>query len=825
MKNIANDIKFAWRMLFKKKLFALVGLLTLGICIAGNTFVFTITDSFVLQPLPYPDPDSLVEVYNSTPGYQFWRASSSFHNYKDYQQHLTAFSEIAFIVKRPFNVEQGDVPFTERGHAVSAEFFRGLGVKPHLGRWIDEQDWAGFMTGSEKRIVLAYSVWNKVFKGDRNAIGKTLKVDGQFYEVIGVMPPGFYYEEMDARVWVPYEFPAFLMEEKWRHLTGCNIFARLAPGYTMDDARRQLAELDKLNYEQITTKINRDAYDIGGFHSVVWPLKNRMSEGFQGNLYLLQGGVFIMLIIGCVNVANLLMIRSNDRMGEFAIRSALGAGRKKILRLVLTESMLLSLMGGALGLFVGVAGIVMFDEAVTLRTFFNTELTINFSVLLFTLGISIVAGAVCGGFSLLNVWRRNHNEVLKEDSRTGTSSGFVGAMTSGLVVLQIAMTFAMTYGASVLYTSFSKMMNVDMGFEPKDVYNGKLTLPQERYPNQSDMVRVIGEAQRAIKSIPGVQNASLTQGGPFNLGGIFLQHFAFKDRESKNSVSRIMLGTETTFETLGIDLIDGRNFQETDTKENGVVFIIDTFTKEMYWGDDDPIGDRISFTYGGYAADEDGYGRIVGVVDHLKIRELDLIGAREKGVTYMYYKQQPYRPIDVHVKSTLPEGVLQKLVRDAIFTVDSELPLYDFKSQQQRIDFFLFKNKVFMVSFVICSIMAIMLSIIGIFGLVAYTCSLRTKEIGIRMAIGAKRDMVVALMLKVGMTRIGLGLALGLAATLFIASYFDAEVKGFLFGVSPIEPLFLLGVAAAVAAVGFFATLVPSRKASRTEPVAALSAR
>src|SRR5690606_10863443 len=162
---------------------------------AGNTFVFTITDSFVLQPLPYPEPDELVEVYNSTPGYMFWRAGSSFHNYKDYMEHLTAFSDIAFIVKRPFNIEQGDVPFSVRGHAVPAGFFRGLGVKPHLGRWIDEQDWAGFMTGAERRIVIAYSVWNKVFKGDRNAIGKTLKVDGNYYEVVGVMPQGFYYEE------------------------------------------------------------------------------------------------------------------------------------------------------------------------------------------------------------------------------------------------------------------------------------------------------------------------------------------------------------------------------------------------------------------------------------------------------------------------------------------------------------------------------------------------------------------------------------------------------------------------------------------------------
>lgn len=814
MRKITSDILFAWRMLFKKKLFAVVALATLGLCIGGNTFVFTILDSFVLRPLPYPESNRLVELYNTFPGYQHWRAASSFVNYEEYKEHVPAFEDHCFIAKTTVNVQKGDVPMSLRSHAVSPEFFRVLRVQPFLGRWLDEQDFKGTEFDT---AVISYNLWNKLFKGDRNAIGETIKMNGIYHTIVGVMPEGFYYEETDVQVWTPYYINPFFLNEEFRHSVQINIFARIAEGYTIEDARAQLQQLNDENYTNITTKINRDAYDIGEFHTFIWPLKNRMSESYQKNLYLLQGGVLIMLMIGCVNISNLLMIRSNERMGEFAIRSAIGARKKMVLRLVLAESMIICVLGGVLGLLVGIGGILAFDNIYALRSVFNIELSIDYIVILFTLAVAVLAGFVCGGASLFNVWKGNQSEILKEDGGSATSSRFVNYMTTGLVVFQLALTFALSYSALLLFISFKNTLAADIGFEPKGLYNAIVDLTEEKYPEQADMVRVTDRLVDRILEIPGVEHVALARGAPFITNGIYLKKMEIKGAEDKNAVTRVLRGTEDMFATFGVDLVEGRLLKRTDTPENEIVAVIDTYTAKKYFPEG-ALDERIYIPNSGVPANSDGYVRIVGVVDHVKIRELDMLNEREKGIAYISHRQSPFRYTVINMRTELPELTLRNELQRAIFDVDPELPYYDLQPQQRRIDFLLFKRRMFMTTFVICSCLAIVLSVLGIFGLVSYSSTLRTKEIGIRMAIGAKRNAILKLMLGVGMKRILVGITLGVLTVMVSTK----GIESFLFGVKSFDPFSLVAVSLWITAVGMLATYLPSRTAAKTQPITAL---
>ncbi|MCH6257193.1 ABC transporter permease [Puniceicoccaceae bacterium K14] len=816
MRKILNDLAFSWKVVFEEKVFAIIALVTLGLCIAGNVLVFTITDSFVLRPLPYPKSDRLVDIYNNLPGYGFQRAVSSVIHYDERKEKISALEDVALFAFTSINVEVENSAYNMSVASVTPEFFRMLRVKPLMGRVLDESDFEGVQQNNH--VVLCYPAWAKLFNRDPDVLGKAITLKGQQYTVVGIMPEGFYYNERYTQIFTPFSFSEGQYNEKQRHGRHGVMLGRIANGYTIEDVRTQIDELNQSNYKNIVTVENREAYDVGGFATTVKPLVTRRSEPYQNKLYLLQGGVFIMLLVGCMNVSNLLLVRSNARMSEFAIRSAVGCRKTGIFRLILCESLILSLIGGFIGAVVGALGVMSIDKAFAIRSTFGIDLTLELPSIIFAIGVSIFAGFICGGFSLFRLFGNNTSDMLKEDSRTGSASSFVSKMTSGLVVAQIGLTFALAYVTLLLYISFSNVTNANIGFKTDRLYNAMMSFRGSAY-SDADKVRVVIEQLRdKISDISGVESVGISRGAPFaKIPGFYLYNMTIQSKPEVNAISRTMPITPGTLETWGVKLREGRMLKETDNEDSALVTVIDTFSANKYFPEG-AIGQRVRFNDPSFRGDANAYMEIVGVVDHVKIRELDLRNLKEKGVAYFTYKQLPIRNIAINIKSDLDQTSLRLAVEDIVKKTAPGLPLYDFASQQSRIDYAIIKSRVFVVTFLACSVTSLALSILGVFGLVSYVSSMMTREVGIRKTLGAHKHQIVSMMMVLGLKRLVIGLLVGFG----IVGLCTDLIRGYLFDLSVFNADLFTWVSILIVVGGGIATYLPARKISKLSPSIAL---
>jgi putative ABC transport system permease protein len=814
MTSLLHDLRFGLRMLLREKAFTALCLLTLALCIGANTTIFSVLDRILLRPLPYPEPQRLVELYNSYPNVGVPKAGNGVPDYFDRRQETAVFEDVALVDLSTDTIGESGSP--ERIHSlhVTTSLLGVLRVTPALGRGFTEEDG---QIGHEKVVLLGQGLWQEKFGGRPDALGQMLRVDGTPYTVIGVLPAGFDFLETEGQFLMPMAFTDKEKSDDARHSNFARMLGRLRPGVTLRQAQERIDALNARILERFPKY--SDIIKSAGFHTLVNGLFDETVQDIRPPLYLLQWGAALVLLIGCVNVANLLLIRATARTGEMAVRFALGAGRLRVARQLLTESLLLGLVGGGLGLLLAAGGIRALGWFGVGDLPRGGSVGLDSDVLLFALGLSALTGLVFGTIPVLHVFGGRVAALLRQTGRTGSPGKAANRTRAAFVLLQVSLAFVLLIGSGLLLLSFRRVLEVDPGFRPQGVLSAMISLPENRYKEDPAQRAFIERALEAVRALPGVQVAGMTSLLPF--GG--------NQNDSVVSVEGVQLAPGQTppvpyhasvdpaaFTALGIPLLDGRLLADTDTEDSEKVMLVDrTFARRYLEPGGSVIGRRIR--QGVDEADnKNSWFRVVGVVGSVKIDNLDKDD--DNGFVYFPYRQRPTQLMALVLKSSMSESSLAGALRAAILRIDPELPLYDVRSMEARVDRSLVRRRAPMMMLLVFAALALGLSAVGIYGVLAYSVAQQTKEIGIRLALGARPAQVLGRVLWRGGRLVLLGLGLGLAG----AAGLSRLLESLLYGVRPTDPVVFGAAALLLGGVGVLACLVPSWQATRVDPNVAL---
>lgn len=808
LESLSQDLKFGVKLLFKDKGFTLTALFTLALCIGANASIFTVIHSVLLRPLPYPDPGRLVVMYNAYPGVGVTKGANGVPDYIDRKKE-NIFEEVAIIGFSGYDLGAEGSPERISGEYVSPSFFRVFGVAPALGRAFTEQE---AVLGNEKVVILSYGLWKEKFGGKPSVLGTDVRLSGERYRIVGVMPETFEAIPDRTRLWVPFAFTPQQTSDDARHSNSWSIVARLRRGDSVARAQQRIDALNKRNLDRFPQyrKIIEDAR----FHTVVVNLHDEMVSDVKPTLLLLQGAVVFVLLIGCVNVANLLLVRSNIRMKELAIRFSLGAGRVRLGRQLLTESVVLALAGGALGLLTAIWGVRLLNYLGAARLP-RGAIHIDGTVLGVTALAAVLTGILFGLAPVIQLFRGNLNHVFRGSERGGTAERPALLMRAVLVVCQVSLAFTLLIGAGLMTFSFMRVLAVDPGFRPDSVLTASISLPRSRYEDDARIRAFLTRLLDTARSVPGVRQAGLTTFLPFsgnnNASVIMIDGYVRAPSENPPVPGYNMVDTGY-FQAMGISLLRGRTFADTDSETSQRVVIIDRFLARKYWPKGDPIGARIRRGID----NDDPLFTIVGVVESVKTS--DLADQNPVGQVYFYYKQVPARNVYLVLRADRPETFIGVAARRELLRLDPELPLHDVMAMPERLSRSLLARRAAMVLCLIFAGVALVLSAVGIYGVLAYTVAQRTREFGIRMALGAQPGNVLGMVFWQGLRLALIGLAVGLAASYFLVRL----MASLLYQVRPGDPVVFAVVSGLLAAVAVMASLVPSLRATRIDPVVAL---
>ncbi len=803
------DLKYGVRSLWRDKGFALTALLTFSVCIAANAALFAIVNSVVLRPLPVSDANSILIMSNDYPnaGASGGNNSSS-GDYFDRLREMTAFESQAIFHPRNQTVELNGSPQQIRGMLVTPSWFRLLRVSPALGRGFTDEDGE---IGSDQKVILSHGLWQQLYAADKSAIGRELRISGRPFTIVGVMPTGFNFIDPDVRLWIPLAFTA---EEKtvhhnnnWYHI------GRLKPGATLQQAQAQVNALNNENLERFPEF--KELLINAGFHTEVKPLQDMLTGGVKGTLYLLWGGAGLVLLIGGLNIANLALARLALRRKEMATRIALGAGRLQLMRQLILENLGLALLGGLGGVILG-AGLLRTLNAIGLEHFPRaSEVHMDSTVVFVSLALSIAAGLFVGLFPLASVSKISVNDALHEDSRTGTTGKKSRSVRQLLVAAQIGFAFALLVGAGLLLASFRLLLQVDPGFNPNGVVTASVGLPRSKYLKPELLRDFMNRALTAVRAIPGVSLAGATEaiplGGNHNDSVILVEGYQMKPGESLVSPLNISV-TPGYFEALGISMVRGRSFDEHDNETAPRVIIVDERLAQHFWPDRDPIGRRMYFP-----GNAKNLLQIDDVARTLRYESLDGSGA-PVGAYYLPNSQQPAGGFTFALKTTADPGSVVRALRSEIARLDPDLAVFDVHSMSERIDLSLSSRRTSMLLANAFGGVALFLAALGIYGVLAYLVARRTREIGIRVALGSTRAGVLKLVLCEGFQLVAIGLVFGMIG----AASLQKAVASEIYGLRPLDPLVLARVMALLAIVALAACAVPARRAMRVDPMVAL---
>jgi predicted permease len=806
-----QDLRFGLKLLWKEKAFSITALLTLALCIGANTAIFTVLHAVVLEPLPFPQPDRLVSLYNIYPGVGVTdRGSNAVPDYFDRKQMTDVFESVALVKNAGYDVGSEGSPLRIEGQAVTPSAFQVLRASPMLGRAFAEDD-AVFQ--KDRFAILSYGLWKDMFARDPNIVGKDIRLSGQPYQVVGVMPESFASPGSEARIWVPASFAPQQTTDDARHSNNYGMIARLKPGVTLASAQQRINGLNQQNLDRFPQF--RQLLIDAKFATVVRGLKDEMVRGVRPILYLLQAAVAFVLLIGCVNVANLMLVRSNIRMKELAIRFSLGAGRLRLARQLLVESVTLAALGGLFGIFTGFVGVRLLAILGTRDLPRGTGIQMDGGVLAFSAGVAILTGLVFGSVPVYHLFRRDLHAVFRSTERTGTTERGALWTRSALVVCQVSLAFVLLIGSGLLTLSFARLLSVNPGFRPQNVVTAAISLPRARYSDDARIRSFVGGLLDKVRAVPGVEHAGVTSYLPFgendNNSVIMIDGYVRAPGENPpvpgwNNVD------PSYFQTMGIPLQQGRVFTEGDTADTQQVAVIDQFLAKKYW----PKGDAIG---AGVRKGIDPKGpivRIVGVVGSVKVS--DLAEQNPVGHIYFPYKQDAPSFMYLVVKSTKDDTQLTGALRRELQRSDPEMALFDVKTMPDRLSSSMRNRRAAMMICLVFAGLALVLSAIGIYGVLAYTVTQRTREFGIRLALGAGGRDVVGMVIGQGVKLAAIGLAIGIAGALALTRLMTTM----LFEVKPTEPGVFLLVAGALMTVAFVAALIPSLRAIRIHPSVAL---
>ena len=808
-----TDLRHALRLLWKSKRITATTLITLALCIGATTAIFSSVYSLMLKPLPYQEPERIVELYTSASKAGLNRMPANVPMYLDYSQNGTSYEGLALWTF--FYGLVGDKSSVARVPAAraTAEIFDILRLKPVHGAFFTKEQ---NRPGNDKVVVLTQSYWKSEYQESRDVLGKEIRIDDETYKVIGVAP--YTLEAFDARMkfLLPLSWPPAAENPGSRYGVGIQMFGRLKPGVGAGQADAE-AKLIEKRYVDAGAPQLKQFVERSGMTMNVGGVQEQRVAPVRPTLLLLQGGVAFVLLIGCVNVANLLLVRSNARQSEFAIRSALGAGRTTIARQFMIESLLLTSLGAVLGL--GVAWAALKGTNFYLARMLPQALpaALDWRVLGFAVGLALVIGLIIGLIPVLHILRTNLASVIQSSSRGSSSSRGVRALSSGLVVAQVAVALMLLTGAGLLIHSFAKALRVETGLKTENVVTARIALTREHRTSPEAAAKIRERLFQAMREIPGVTNVAIGFATPFQ-GGLPINAFSLENDTlppgaPQPGAYRVIV-TPGYLDTLGLKLVEGRFYDESDMAPDRRHFVVDESFAKRYFPNGSAIGGR--FAFGPRPAQPQDWPTIVGVV-----KDVPHNGVEEKsGNPFVYQIFQGGQPggLTMFLRAERAADDVVQALRDKIRAIDPALPLFDAGSLEAAVGSSFDNRRAVMLLLTVFAGLALFLSALGIYGVLAYDVSQRTREIGVRSAIGASRGQIAGLILKQGLWKAGIGVVIGLAGAWLLSS----SMTSLLFNVTPQDPSVFAMVSLVLIAVALLASYLPSRRASRIDPLIAL---
>jgi putative ABC transport system permease protein len=817
MMTALQDLKYALRTLGKSPGYAIVTILTLALGIGANTAIFSVVNGVLLKPLPYPHPEQLELITSQFPGLGFDKFWISPPEYLEFKQRNRSFDGVGGYRSGSVNLGTPERSRRVNSGLVTADLLGVLGVQPIRGRLFTEAD---AMPGAEDVGIVSYDTWRNEFGGDESLLGRDVKIDGAPTRIVGIMPRGYDVHDERIQVYLPLTIdPKTLPQRRGNHFL--YLIGRLKPDVTLAQARTDLdgmvAQWRKLS--------GGHSPDPQNHRLQMEPLKADVVGGISTALWVLQGAVGFVLLIACANLANLILARAESRQREFAIRAALGAGRIRLLRQFLTEGILLALVGGMIGAALGFAGLRLMLSANPDSIPRAAEIALDPRVLVFTVVVSVVTGLIFGMAPLLHLREQVVSLSLKESGQRSTAGAARKRVRSGLVMAEVALAVVLVVGAGLLLRSFEKLMQVDAGFNRANLITFGLVMPAASYPKAQDRVDFLTRVVDQIKQLPGVTGAASMSGLPpardVNANDTDFDGYVSpndpKDGPAEN-VDYYQTASLDYLTTMGIPVIEGRNFQPTDVTGGGVALVNETLARTFFgFRHVDPIGQRLKPGFGPSSP----WLTIVGVV-----RDVKQGGVNKKAGTELYFlnEQGPrvigFAPpsMNVVVRSTAPFDQLAGEIRRIVQAADPSLPIVKMRPMEQVFSDAASRPRFLAELLGIFAALALALAAIGTYGILSYSVTERTREIGIHMALGATKGSVLGMILGQGMRLTIVGLIGGLAASFALTRLLQAQ----LFNVRPTDPVTLSAVTIFIAVVALVACYVPARRATGVDPMITL---
>ena len=798
-----QDVRYGFRMLWKNPGFTFVAAFTLALGIGANTAIFSVVNAVVLRPLPFPDAHRLVWFDGVNPAKGITESALSMPDYLDWRSQSDAFQSMtAFVQGSAILSDENSEPERVPRGVVTASFFPTVGVNPAQGRALLPED---ELPGSEPVAVLSHGLWQRRFGGNPNVLGSKFTLSGRSFTVVGVMPAGFDYPGR-AQLWSTLKTGGDDQRRDNRYL---HVLARLKPTVTLAEAQTQIDALSA-RFGQQYPETN------GGQSAKLTGLQEWTTRGVRTSLLLLFGAVGFVLLIACANVANLLLARGAARRKEIALRTALGAGRPRIIRQLLTESLLLAFLGGAAGL---VLSLFLTDLLIAISPADVprlNEIKLDARVLGFTVGIVSLVGLL---FGLAPAWQASKtdlNEVLKDGGRSSSTEGRGrNRLRALLVVSEIALSLLLLVGAGLLIKSFVLLRDVHPGFDAKNVLTMRISLPGARYPEPKQSERFYRELTERVKALPGVEAAGATVslplgGSNFSVGRSFIREGRpLVPAESQNA--DYFVATPDYFKTMRIPVKAGRAFTEQDRADAPPVVVVNEGLARRIFPGEDPVGKRLTVW-----RDEKFARQIIGIVGDVKSDRLD---AETNSQIYVPHAQDAgWSGLSLAVRTTVEPETLTAAVRGAVLSIDKNQPVHDIKTMDDVLAASVANNRLVVLLFGLFALFALLLATVGIYGVMSYSVAQRTHEIGIRMALGAQPADVLRLILKQGLALTLAGVGLGLAGSLALSRLLES----LLYGVSATDPVTFGGLALLLTAVALAACYIPTRRALKVDPMVAL---
>src|SRR5215212_1214810 len=807
METLIKDIRYAVRGLVKRPGFTVIALMTLALGIGANTAIFSVVNAVLLRPLPFRDPEQLAMVWEDATFAGFPHNTPAPANYVDWKNQNQSFSDMAATAEASFNITGDGDPERVTAHSVTGNFFPLLGVQPLLGRgFLPEED----RPGANKVVVLSYKLWQTRYGGDRQILNRDIQLNGEKYSVVGVMPASFQFLESSVRLWVPLALDQEELANRGGHYL--NVVARLKSGVAMSQAQADMNAVMR----RIATDHPAETFD-GKVGAIVMPIRDQLVGNARGSLVVLLVAVVFVLLIACANVAGLLLARAVGRRREIALRMALGAGRPNIVRQLLTESLLLSLVAGVLGTFLAYWSFTFLQGLVPEQMMLATSLKIDIRILLFTILVSIVTGIIFGLVPALQAAKVDLNEALKQSSTRATSTG---RLRNALIVFEMAASVVLLICAGLLIQTLFQLFRQYAVLEPEKVLTMRTVLPREKYKEPQQRNKFYRQVLERIEHLPSVVSAGYTTSVPLSwkggTSGFYPEGIKAPIPGMAYDANHRQVSADY-LKTMNVPLRHGRYFDARDNEQSVPAAIINETMARQYWPGENALGRR--FKIGDPDDKETPWTQIVGIVADIRQMGLDEAVKAEMYLPYQQINDSPwFIPRDLAIRTSGETSSLAGSVRQMIREVDPDQPVSNVATMAELLGKEAAQRRMGMIMLVGFAALALLLASLGIYGVLAYFVTQHTNEIGVRLAIGATPRRILFLVLRKGMGLTLVGVGIGLAASFALTRL----MSSLLFGVTAADPLTFATVPALLVLVALLACYIPARRATKVDPLVAL---